>query len=68
MLKIIVSLIMKKISKKLKYSYGYKDNKVIDKDNILIIDCNLLNDDGIVKYYHYHIEEVLITIPKEAGK
>ena len=34
-----------------------------DKDNILIIDCDLLNDNGIIKYYHYHIEEVLITIP-----
>lgn len=34
-----------------------------DKYNILIINCELLNDNGIVKYYNYHIEEVLITIP-----
>ena len=34
-----------------------------DKNNILLIDCELLNENGIIKYYHYHVEEVFISIP-----
>ena len=33
-----------------------------DKNNILLIDSSLLNDNGIVKYYHYHIDEIFISI------
>ena len=33
-----------------------------EKNNTLIIDSSLLNDNGIVKYYHYHIDEVFISL------
>lgn len=33
-----------------------------DKNNILLIDSDLLNDNGIIKYYHYHIDELFISI------
>lgn len=33
-----------------------------DKNNILLIDSELLNDNGIIKYYHYHIDELFISI------
>lgn len=33
-----------------------------DKNNTLIIDSSLLNDNGIVKYYHYHIDELFISL------
>lgn len=37
-----------------------KKNK--DKNNILLIDCNCLNEQGIINEYNYMLEEVFITI------
>lgn len=36
--------------------------RIKDKNNTLIIDCSLLNDDGIINKYNYFLEEVFITI------
>lgn len=36
--------------------------KIKDKNNTLIIDCNLLDDNGIIKIYNYFLEEVFISI------
>lgn len=33
-----------------------------DKNNILIIDCNILDNNGIIKDYNYFLEEVFISI------
>lgn len=36
--------------------------KIKDKNNTLIIDCNLLDDNGIIKIYNYFLEEIFISI------
>lgn len=36
--------------------------KIKDKNNILIIDCNILNNNGIISKYNYFLEEVFISI------
>ncbi len=33
-----------------------------DKNNILLIDCTVLNNTGIITNYNYFLEEVFITI------
>jgi len=38
---------------------GLKNNK--DKTNTILIDCNYLTNDGIIKLYNYSLEEVFIT-------
>ena len=37
-----------------------KQNK--DKSNTILIDCNSLNDEGIINEYNFPLEEVFITV------
>lgn len=36
--------------------------KIKDKNNILLINCNLLNDNGIIELYNFCLEEVFISL------
>ena len=40
-------------------------NKIKNKNNILLIDCDLLNDDGIIEEYNFCLEELFIVLKVE---